>query len=52
MTHIVLGPCPCQGCRKIVYWGLRVLKDGTVTGDRRWREPSDGMPHVCPGGIK
>ena len=52
MNPIILGPVPCKGCRFPVYWGLRRLRDGTVTGDRRWREPSDGMPHVCLGGIK
>lgn len=31
----VLGPCPCKGCRKRVYW------DGTSWCD------ADGLGHVC-----
>lgn len=43
---VIVGPCPCRGCGASVYWGRRVYKK-VVTGDPRWRDVGDEMPHVC-----
>jgi hypothetical protein len=39
-VRIVLGPCPCQGCGRLVFWGFA---DKATVG--RWLEP-DGRLHV------
>lgn len=50
MSPVILGPCPCQGCGKTVYWGRRVVpRTDLLTGAPAWRDTSDGMPHVCFG---
>lgn len=33
---IVLGPVPCQGCRRPVYWN-----------GWEWKRPADSKRHVC-----
>ena len=40
--RIVLGPCPCEGCGRLLWWE----QDNS---GRRWRD-SDGAGHRCAKG--
>ena len=46
--RVILGPCPCQGCREPLYWAKWPTRRlGNTVFQIAWRE-EDGEPHRCP----
>ena len=43
---VQLGPCRCQGCGALVWWGTNPRNHQTTIVDRRWRN-ADGKLHRC-----
>jgi hypothetical protein len=48
--YAILGPCPCQECGALVYWGYGLTRvDGEVAkGLAWWREPSGRVHSHVP----
>jgi hypothetical protein len=44
---VILGPVPCQGCRRLVFWGGR---DGRrPLAKYLWRDVKTCRRHLCEG---
>jgi hypothetical protein len=44
-VYVILGPVPCQGCRKPVVYGMATFGEQRTL--RRWRDPVTAHVHVC-----
>ena len=48
IVDVLLGPAPCQGCRKLVVYGPLYWADRLSPGElKRWRDPDTGRQHRC-----
>ena len=48
-AHTVVGPAPCRGCRRLVFYAYGQTRTGwnQVRGKLRWRDAT-GSIHQCP----
>jgi hypothetical protein len=48
VRRLILGPCRCQGCGRLVYWARPVIDfyGASMLGRARW-VVADGSEHLC-----